>query len=382
MKQTFGLLRLSLAATRSNPGLAALISVGTGSAVLVLISLLAIGEGIESMVTRNVRQDRIVVTQASGLGGEGIAKSTLVAIGQLPGVRQVGGVPLVSSSAAVALKARKHRDRIRTDVNAYGVDAAFFAVHPEIRLKAGRMFAPGTYELIVGESARKAHESLALGDAITVRGARWRIVGVFAAGGGIEETWLIGDLDTFATAFHLRGASQATLVLHSPADVDAFAPALSAFSKQELRATTESELRERQARSLQGWVVFVGYFVGAIMGAGAAIAAASASFAMVEQRRRMTATLQAIGFSPASVFCSLLLETLLLAAPGMLVGIALPWLALNGMRTSFVGIDFSLAVTPGLVVIGVGSALVIALVGGMFPALHGMRMSLARALRA
>jgi ABC-type antimicrobial peptide transport system permease subunit len=118
------------------------------------------------------------------------------------------------------------------------------------------------------------------------------------------------------------------------------------------------------------------------MGAGAAIAAASASFAIVERRRRMTATLQAIGFSPTSVFFSLMLETLLLAAPGMFVGVAVPWLAFNGMRTSFVGIDFALAVTPGLAAIGVGSALVIALVGGVFPALHGMRMSLARALRA
>jgi ABC-type antimicrobial peptide transport system permease subunit len=68
--------------------------------------------------------------------------------------------------------------------------------------------------------------------------------------------------------------------------------------------------------------------------------------------------------------------------PGMAAGIALPWLAINGMQASFVGLDFALAVTPTLAAIGAAAALVIALAGGFFPAWHGMRTSLAYALRA
>ena len=381
-KQVFALVTMALASTRHRLGPSLVVTVGVGSAVLILVSMLSIGAGIESMAVKNVRADRVIVRQAGdGMRGP-LTADQVQTIATMPGVeRTADAAPVVSAQIQLVLQARKAGERKRTNITAMGMGPSFKEVHPEIRLTQGRLFAAGSYELIVGAAAQRTYRDLRIGDHLTWRGARWRIVGVFEANGGLAESWLLGDAQTLSTAFGRTGYDELVLRLTTPAAFDAFAATLRAVPQLDIEIKREAEVRREQARGMNGITNFVSYFVAAIMAIGATMGALNCMYALVEGRRREIATLQAIGFTSYAVFTAFLIESLMLSIPGGLIGIALPWLAINGSDVSLVGLNFALQVNGQLALLGVLWASAIALLGGALPAMRAAGLPLAQALR-
>jgi putative ABC transport system permease protein len=89
-----------------------------------------------------------------------------------------------------------------------------------------------------------------------------------------------------------------------------------------------------------------------------------------------------------SVVVSVFVEALLLALAGGICGALLAWWLFNGHSVNTAGGDtggqlvFDLAVTPGLMALGVGWACLIGVVGGLFPAVRAARLPVASSLRA
>jgi putative ABC transport system permease protein len=110
------------------------------------------------------------------------------------------------------------------------------------------------------------------------------------------------------------------------------------------------------------------------MAVGATLGAVNSLYAIVDSRRRELATLRAIGFASGAVVVSILVESILWAVPGALLGGALAWVLFNGLSASPFGYSFQLAVTPSLVVFGIVWALGMGLVGGLLPALRAARV--------
>lgn len=110
-------------------------------------------------------------------------------------------------------------------------------------------------------------------------------------------------------------------------------------------------------------------------------------YSAVSTRSREIATLRAIGFGSTPVVISIMLEALLLALFGALIGAALAWIFFNGNAVSTLGANFTqvvfrLTVTPQLVALGIIWACLIGLIGGLFPAIRAARLPVATALRA
>ena len=84
---------------------------------------------------------------------------------------------------------------------------------------------------------------------------------------------------------------------------------------------------------------------------------------------------------------SVLLEALLLAVIGGVLGAGLAYVAFDGFRTatmnwqSFSQVTFAFDVTPTLLGQGIFYAVVIGLIGGFFPALRAARLPISAALR-
>ena len=102
----------------------------------------------------------------------------------------------------------------------------------------------------------------------------------------------------------------------------------------------------------------------------------------VDSRQREIGTLRAIGFSSGAVVLAVLLESMLLALPGALLGSVLAWLLFDGLAASPLGYSFRLSVTSSLAVLGIEWALAMGLLGGLLPALRAARMPVVTALRA
>lgn len=148
----------------------------------------------------------------------------------------------------------------------------------------------------------------------------------------------------------------------------------------ELKHEAEAVLED--TKPITRLVNFVSYFVGAVMAAGATVGAINALYALVDQRRREMATLRAIGFGGGPMVIAVLIESILMALPGAVLGAILAWALFNGHHISPVGFSLNLAVTPELAVIGVVWALTMGLLGGLMPALRTARVPVTEALRA
>src|SRR6202035_779957 len=142
-----------------------------------------------------------------------------------------------------------------------------------------------------------------------------------------------------------------------------------------------------QSRAMTTLVTVLGSIIAVIMAVGAVFGALNTMYSAVAARTREIATLRAIGFRSSPVVISVLIESLFLALLGGIVGAVVAYVAFNGYETStlnwssFSQVAFAFAVTPRLVVEGVVYALVMGLIGGLFPAIRAARMPVVNALR-
>lgn len=244
------------------------------------------------------------------------------------------------------------------------------------------MLQPGLSELVVNNQCARQYVGFEIGDKRPVHGADWTIVGRFDQGHGQTQCVVYADADSVISAFGRGSYNQVNVMLESPAAFADLAGALKANPTLRLEAKHEREVVEDRNRQLNGILNFVSYFVGAIMAMAATLGAVNSLYALVDSRRRVLATLRAIGFGSGAVVVATLAESILLAVPGALLGGLAAWLFFNGLSASPMGITFQLAVTPSLLVMGAVWALAMGLLGGLLPALRAARVPVTAALRA
>ncbi|HEY6549553.1 MAG TPA: ABC transporter permease, partial [Vicinamibacteria bacterium] len=96
--------------------------------------------------------------------------------------------------------------------------------------------------------------------------------------------------------------------------------------------------------------------------------------------------LRALGFSRRAILTSFMIESVFLALIGGVVGCLLAF-PMNGFSTgtgqtqSFSEIAFAFRITPQIVLIGLGFAVLMGFIGGLLPALRGARRPITVALR-
>jgi putative ABC transport system permease protein len=131
----------------------------------------------------------------------------------------------------------------------------------------------------------------------------------------------------------------------------------------------------------------MGYGIAVLMALGALFGALNTMYTAVSTRAREIGTLRALGFASGPIVVSVMVEAMLLALIGGVIGAGLAYALFNGLAvstlnfSSFTQVVFAFAVTPDLLAQGIGLALVIGLIGGLAPALRAARMPVVSALR-
>jgi putative ABC transport system permease protein len=269
-----------------------------------------------------------------------------------------------------------------------GVGPAAFAVRPEVEIVEGRRFEAGRNEVIAGVAAAGQFEGLEVGNRMRWGDATWEVVGLFSADGGIPESEIWADARVLQPAYDRGSTFQSVIArLASPEDFQRFKDALTSDPRLEVDVYRQEEYLAEQSTLLRALVGVLGVVIAVAMAFGATFGALNTMYNAVASRGREIATLRALGFQSGPVAISVLAESLLLALAGGLLGGGLAYLAVHGYQTatinwqSFSQVAFSLAVTPGLLAAGLVYALLMGLLGGVFPAVRAARLPVAVALR-
>jgi len=250
------------------------------------------------------------------------------------------------------------------------------------------MLTFGTNEIVAGRAASGQFMGLTVGSTLKTGQATWQVVGIFEAGGSVSETELWGDAHTLQGAFRRNNSYQSALArLETPAAYKTFKDWLTSNPQLNVSVVPETEYYAAQSEVLTSLIRTVGVGIAVLMGFGAVFGAILTMYTAVSTRTREIATLRALGFNTTSVVISVLAESLALGALGGVAGGILAYVAFNGYQTStinfqtFSQVAFAFAVTPWLLAQGLAYALIMALVGGLLPALKAARLPIASALR-
>jgi putative ABC transport system permease protein len=383
LRQFSAVLFLNLSSTGQRIGSVFTIIIGVACAVGVLVSMLAMGAGVQRQSMGDVRDDRVLLNSTGARRAQSsIPKDEAIIIRSLPGIKKdPGGEPIVVFEMMLPIEAHRRVTGNRIFFPLLGTTVNFIQYRPEIRFTDGRSFKAGVHELIAGNACRRQLTGFEIGDRRSIRGVDWTIVGNFDQGQS-QQCTIYTDVDTLMSAFNRNSYNIVSVMLETPADYGVFHDALLANPTLHIEAQHEREAQEEGFSDLKVILNFASYFVGAIMAIGATLGAVNSLYAMVDARRREFGTLRAIGFGSRAIAASVLCESLLFAMPGALLGVLLAWTFFNGLSASPFGYSFQLVVTPFLGLIGVAWALAMGFLGGLLPALRAARLPIAAAIRA
>jgi len=369
------------------------IVIGVAGVVAVLISVLALSTGLVHALTATGRPDRAIVLHKEALSevSSSLPRQTVFTLLEEPGIaRDATGKPIASAEMLVSINIPRRDSGALGTLDLRGVSPQAFELRPEIQLTAGRVFKPGLRELIAGRGAQERYRGLEVGRRIRFDDNEWTVVGAFASGGGAHDSELLADADTVLSAYHRTTFNSVTVRLDGPGALAALNKAVSKDSTLQMSARTETQYYEQESKTFARLLAFIAYFVGAIMAVGAVFAALNTMYSAIAGRAVEIATLRAIGFGATAVIASVIVEALLLAMIGALLGAATAWFAFDGNTVGTISggsndlaqVIFHLRIGPGLLAIGILWACVVGLIGGLLPALRAARVPVATALRA
>ena len=388
--QIIQITKVSLQSIPERRGSSASAVFGIAGVVAVMIGVLSIAQGVRKMVDNSASPENAIVLRSgsdsemmSGLSGD---NATIVA--EAPGLERWEEGTLASSELFVIINLPKRSTGTDANVPLRGVERAAPKVRENFSIAAGREFEWGLNELIVGSGAAREFAGLDLGSSIEVGGEQWPIVGVFEAGGGIAEGEIWADAAVVQAAYRRGNSYQSVFTkLESAGSFLEFKDALTTDPRLDVKVVRAGEFYSNQSSVLRAIVTGLGSLIAGLMALGAIFGALNTMYTAVSSRNREIATLRALGFKSGPVVISVLFEALTLAAVGGLIGGGLAYLAFDGFRAatinwqSFSQIAFAFDVNAALVVVGILLALLIGLIGGLFPAIRAARLPIATALR-
>jgi putative ABC transport system permease protein len=245
-------------------------------------------------------------------------------------------------------------------------------------------------EGIARELGRDRHrQTLEVGDLFEIGPRRWVVSGILQSAGSTFDSEVWAKRQIVGPMFGKNNYSTIVLRTGSAADAEATARDLTTnYKKAALQAQTETAYYEKLNGTNQQFLVAI-VFVAIVMAVGGVFGVMNTMFAAISQRIKDIGVLRILGFASWQILVSFLLESLVLALVGGLVGCALGYLANGWTASSIVGsgqgggksVVLKLVVDANILAAGLLLTLVMGGLGGLLPALSAMRQKPLESLR-
>jgi len=368
----------------------ALTAGGMALVVYVFATVLMLAAGLEQTLVMTGQDDNVVVIRRGSQSEvqSGIDRRQAGIVESLPDIATgQDGQRLFSKEPVVLISLPKRASDKPSNVVIRGVTPSGLTLRPQVSIVAGRMFRPGTSEVIAGRAIADGFKGAGVGETLRFASRDWTVVGVFDAGrtGFSSEVW--GDAEQMLQAFRRLGFSSLIFRLADPGRFDSVKQAIESDPRLTLEAKRETRFYADQSETLSKFISYLGTTISVIFSIGAIIGAMITMYASVASRTGEIGTLRALGFSRLAILVAFLVEALLLGLIGGLFGIAaastMQAISISTMNfQTFAELAFSFTLTPKIVAASLLFALAMGFVGGFLPAVRAARLKIVDALRA
>ena len=387
MRQFLSITLTNLLAIPRRWGMSIVVIIGVAGVVTVLTSVMTMSFGLTEAAQKSAREGWAIVLRKGAFAESvsSIPRDNIVALESIPGIATGADGELAFERQYVTTirQTRQGLDEVMGSVLVRGLSNRGMAELDDFELVEGRLFETGKRELVVGVLTRNEYQGVGLGDEIQHKGANWRIVGVFSADGSAVESEMLGDLDAVMAGMNSTAFSSVRVRLQDNVTIDAFNESLEADPRLKVEAKWEADYTN--SSDTGPLIEVVAYTVSIIMAIGAVFGALNVMYMAVSSRTREIATLRALGFGGWSVAGSVLVEALVLACLGALIGLLITTFLFQGSTFTtgqLASVSTVLRVSPEIATLGLTWGVAMGLLGGLLPAVRAVRMNIVDGLRS
>ena len=358
--------------------------------VMVLLSFLAMAYGFQRTLSGAGSPDVAIVLRGGSQAelNSTVSREQVRLIEDGPGItRGADGKPLVSPELYLVVDGVKRTTGTKANIPLRGIGPQGPAIRKGIALVEGRMFSPGLNEVVVGKGLVGEFAGFEPGKTVMFGTSRWTVVGVFSADGNVFESEIWADLPVVQSLFNRNNFFQTVRArMESPAALAALKDYVDNEPRLKLDVKSEVAYFAEQSSQTSDLIQKLGWPLAIAMALGALAGALNTMYSSVAARTVEIATLRAIGFGGIPAFIGTMVESLILAAVGGLIGALATYLIFDGFTTSTLGasftqVVFSFKLSAGLIVQGVTLALIVGVFGGLFPAIRAARLPIVAGLQ-
>jgi putative ABC transport system permease protein len=368
----------------------ALTTGGLALVVFVFATVLMMDEGLKrTLVTTGELDNAVIIRKGAETEIQsGIGRDQAGIIEMHPAVASgEQGRRMVSKETVVLISLLRSGDDKPSNVVIRGTSAAGFELRPQVKIREGRLFRPGTSEIIVGSSIAARFANTGIGQGLRFAQREWTVVGVFDAGGSGFDSEVWGDVEQLMQSFRRNAYSSMVVRLADSSKFDAFRADVGEDQRLAQEMKREQTFYSDQSKALSTFINVLGLTLSVIFSIGAMIGAMITMYASVASRVGEIGTLRALGFRQGAVLWAFLAEALLLGSVGGVAGLSLAALMqLASFSTvnfqTFADISFRFILTSGIAFKTLLFAAIMGFVGGFLPAFRAARLSIVDALRA
>ena len=364
---------------------------GVALVVFVFTAVLMMAYGIQKTLIATGQPDNVLITRKAATGeiSSLVDGETQDVIRTLPHIAiNKNGKQIISKEPVVVINLEKVSGGM-SNVTVRGVSDVVLELRPQVKIIEGQMFNFGLRELIVGSGVTGKFKGAAIGDEVRFAGDNWKIVGIFNSDGSGFDSEMWGDSEQLLNAFN-RGntISSMTLKLDDLNNFDEFKKQFEFDRRlQQFEPKIEQKYFEEQSEFMAAFIRIIGIVITIIFSFGAMIGATITMYAAVANRTVEIGTLRALGFKRRSILVVFLIESLVIAISGGIIGIFLAsFLQFINISTlnfqSFSELAFSFSLSPSIIITSIIFSILMGIIGGFLPSIRAARLNIVNALRA
>ncbi len=361
---------------------------GVAMVVVVFAATLMLSEGLEKTLARSGAPGNVIVLRN---GAENELQSALtrdqarIILSHPAVARNSENAPAGTADVIVLLSLKRRSNGDPGNISVRGVFPEAFELRKGTRITQGRMPARGTREIMVGSAVHRRFAGTDVGETLRLAGTGWKITGIFDAGDSSFSSEIWGDADLMMPVFKRDAFSSVLFRLAPGADFPSLKKELENDKRLSVNVFREQAYYESQSAILAKFIRFLGTFVSMVFSLAAVIGCMITMYAAVSQRIREIAILRTLGFSRWTILFSFILECMLLALGGGLLGLLISsMLAGQAFSTTnfqtFSDLTFRFALTPVIAFESLVFALIMGLLGSILPAWRASRLKVVEAL--